>query len=229
MGTWHCLIIFYKGKVALAHQGSYDGSPEYVGRRVLDFIRDAENVENVKRGLSYLRPATKKEKEERSWFKRQIREPKYLQDADGSKDENGPFPTIEADHASEILPLLAKAGSLDCQLATECQGSDQTAKIPVTYDINVMFDGEFGYVLDLDNDDFEVYFGLIESDAIIDDRFENFRPDRFHWMSPNCIKSYKLSSLPATGTFVDSIRNIVYAESDESNSVDLNKDSAELR
>jgi hypothetical protein len=84
-------------------------------------------------------------------------------------------------------------------------------------DIDRFFEVEWGYVIDLDQALLAVYSGLVNSDEVLEDRFEAYASDKHRrlWLCPRLIKTYRLSRLPTADQMAGDFRSLEQWDEDE--------------
>ena len=148
MGTRHLICVVKNGEYKVAQYGQWDGYPEGQGLGVLEFLSkemDRELFEGKVCNLSYI---TDEEYDQR-WedFGVNLEESDGLVDWETSKSFGKKYPELSRDTSSNILNII--------------QNSNREIKLHnnLEFAASSLF-CEWGYVIDLDKNTFEVYEGF---------------------------------------------------------------------
>lgn len=193
MGTRNLTLIVADGAFKIAQYCQWDGYPGGQGADALEFLRTGFDREKFLAGLAHAFEPTD-EQRNAMWKKVgvDIVKTNGMVPFDKSKKFVEIFPTLHRDTGAKILPLI--------QAATE----------PFPVDLATGFAGdslfcEWAYVIDLDQNVFEVYEGFNKVPTPADSRF----PSGADWLEktdnyePVALKkSYPLDALPDLDTFL---------------------------
>lgn len=198
MGTWNWLVIYHEGKVVLCTNGTFDGDQEWVGRRMFNFVKNVDNLNYIKRGCNYLRPATKEEES----FSEEWRNYKRFADLEWHEmSAMIPYPGLKCAHADKLLPVLAGVGGLDEQ--NESKVEEERVEIrrnPIGaeyFEVNEeMFetDDVFYYLVDFDRDTFEVYSSYHRGKEVVPNRLQDYG-DKYNTGAARCEYVFPLFNL----------------------------------
>ena len=182
MGTRSLICIFFKGRFVVAQYSQWDGYPEREGQgmRILQFLLGPSNIKRLKSGLECIKILRTKESEE-------------LQDSTNIEAAQPP-PSLSRDTGAEILEIVA--------------GASDTNYVPIVLDLefanNRLF-CEWAYVIDLDDEVFEVYRGLegtVSKKEASTMRFNNV--GRESDTVPTLVRGFSFQALPNTEkTFIE--------------------------
>ncbi len=201
MGTRHLTMVYLDGEYKIAQYGQWDGYPDYTGVRILRFLRDTMQREVFERNIRATQALTEQQVED---IKKMFRK----------KHESGmtwteynvftlEYPSLSRDTGSEILEILQNSKS---------------GVVPVYKDLNFAADSlfcEWGYVVDLDNNTFEVFRGFNKTPLDPSDRFYFLRdyerkPEYIGdnpYRAIKLVKSWKLDDLPSDDDFMDTFES----------------------
>ncbi|PGH13903.1 hypothetical protein AJ80_06172 [Polytolypa hystricis UAMH7299] len=198
MGTRHLICIFYKGRFVVAQYGQWDGYPDGQGATIFKFLVKPENIARLKEGLQFVYIPTNEELKE-------INE--KVKKLDSEESEKG-IPTSGSKSAlNQIYPSLSRDAGGDI-LEIIAQGSEEK-RIPTQLYMEFANDGlfcEWAYVVDLDDEVFEVYGGAEEKSKSASKRFHDVGDE--NETVPAFLKSFAFKELPATEKeFLDAFSN----------------------
>lgn len=224
MGTRHLTIVVQDEETKVAQYGQWDGYPEGQGQNILDFL----NCANGNRRYSV------KDKENKGMqtdidfevFRQQVRRCKFLSNeeidakwkqlgADGSgwvsmdiaDAMEKKYPQFSRNIGSDILKLIYFGEALELQNSIEFVEDSLFC--------------EWAYVIDLDNNVFEVYQGFNHEPLTKEDRFfrdgvfdqKTYEPyDKFYPI--RIAASWPLDDLPSYQEFIETFRE-EYEEAEE--------------
>lgn len=206
MGTRNVTAVVFEGKYVIAQYGQWDGYPEGQGDTARKFMRE-----------KFLRPL----------FLARLRETRWLTDdeiEEGYKEAghkggdwlteavsrkfNAKFPYLTRDHGAEILKLV----------------QESTGPILLRNGIDFVRDSlmcEWAYVIDLDQDTFEVYTGFNTAPLPAGERFSDLPvldrklKDESQYYPVKHVITFTLDSLPNKAEFLAAIRKALPKEQDE--------------
>lgn len=174
MGTRNLTAVFYNGEYKVAQYGQWDGYPEGQGVTALNFIRDVD-LNKFKQRLDKVRFLTEEEKKDIE-----------LLHGDGWVKH---YPYLSRDVAAEILTYVMNGA--DKLINRLCFAGDSLFC-------------EYGYVIDLDKETFEVYEGFNKTE-ITDGRFLSSDKSLEHtegYEPIKLLKLYRLIDLPSNEQFL---------------------------
>jgi len=148
MGTRNLIAVYKDGEYKVAKYCQWDGYPSGQGIGILSFLRDKMDREQFEEKLKLVRYATDEEA-------------KKLYN-DNSKDFENLYPALCRDMGSEIFNFIANTE--EEILTSNC----------IDFAGDSLF-CEFAYVVDLDNDTFEVFEGFNKTPLNEDERFFSFK------------------------------------------------------
>lgn len=191
----HRLWIYLEGRFVLTLYGHLQGNVEHTGRKIFNFIRNPDNIDSIKRGCKYLRPATEEEVGlNEAWKRTLLHLPAHL-------TGRFPYPTLGYLHASDALAVLASAGQSDKrdEEKAEKDGSNIDA-IPCTlqdypFGPQMIYNREeHAYLIDLDKNTFEMYAQIGGRSEEPPNRLQEYHDER---MGPliKCRAVYELAAL----------------------------------
>lgn len=190
MGTRHLICVFHNGAWVIVQYGQWDGSPEFQGNQVLEFLSVKGNIDRLKAGLAHIyRPA----EDEINQIYKQANELQQAYRLRGdfhraNNSLNALKPSLSRDAGANILSLVAGA----------------TTENPIPVQIS-WEDGdilEWFYVIDLDTEVLEVFRGwLLDDYGDRPDAAATIPHRRFEGVNlggePHLLKSYPLADLPS--------------------------------
>lgn len=190
MGTRNLTFVYLDGDYKMAQYGQWDGYPEGLGVDLLKFLKN-NNIEKLKNNIRKLGTYTAEDieiinngiKEKRKNDNKYIWQEEY---PELSRDTDGAIlldDIMEDNVKSVFLDINFAANSLLC---------------------------EWAYVIDLDNNAFEMYEGFNKEHLEEFDRFyflEDMRKNEYHPIKK--IIDFKLDNLPEEQEFLDKIYKII--------------------
>ena len=186
MGTRHLIAVAKDNDYKLAQYGQWDGYPSGQGVDVLAFLK-ANNLEAFVEKLSNVSFITEEELKQR-WIEAGAKPDEEWVTLDVSRKMQEMYPKNVRDTGAEILDIIMNADR----------------PIKVINSIQFAADSafcEWGYVIDLDKNTFEVFRGLNYDPLTESDRFYSL--DNSSGVHPiKLLKSYDLNSLPSEEDFV---------------------------
>jgi hypothetical protein len=182
---------------SLFHQ--YDGYPEGYGQEILRFLLEPGNIELLKEGLRYITTLTDVGIEE-------------IYDTVRQEVESGPYAenmsvhhiatVVDQEVASRWPSLSYDAGAKILEIVT--QGTAEK-RVFIVQKLGITDDYEWAYVVDLDQNTFEVFGGFESKEKAPTTRFNNVGGSEDP--VPALIKTFSFSQLPTTeGEFMDAVR-----------------------
>jgi len=189
MGTRHIIAVAKDNEYKLAQYGQWDGYPSGQGAGVLSFLK-ANKLEVFAEKLSNVSYITEEELKQR-WVEAGAAPDEEWVTLDVSRKMAEMYPENVRDTGSDILGIILNA----------------ERPIKVTNSIDFAADSvfcEWGYVIDLDKNTFEVFRGFNHDPLTESDRFYNLdKPGEFHPIK--LLKSYDLNNLPSEEDFVEEL------------------------
>ena len=182
MGTRNLTIVISDNKTKIAQYGQWDGYPGGQGLTALNFLRAAD-LEDFKSKLSKI-SFFNSDISEKQWEQRP-----YLSRDLGAKILNavmyGNFEQSDYPHPNKII---------NCNVD----------KLVDSYDFNEdsLF-CEWAYVIDLDENVFEVYRGFNQNPLNKNERFYKKSPNTSGYYPIKLLKSYNLDNLPGDDDFLE--------------------------
>lgn len=200
MGTRNLTIVYLDNDYKVAQYGQWDGYPSCTGLTVLHFIRDKMKREVFERGVRSAQTLTADQVTE---IKKQFA--KTREDAlmiNEYNDFSSQYPSLSRDTGADILEMIQNSG-------------DNVVKL--YNDIGFAADSlfcEWGYVIDLDHNTFEVYKGFNKTPLDPSDRFYFLRhlerePSYIGDKTYHAIKlvrSWQLDNLPSDEDFMNAFK-----------------------
>ena len=192
MGTRHLIAVQYKNEYKIAQYGQWDGYLEGQGASILDFLTNDFNRNKFISNLEKCRYITDKEYTDR-WKKFGIDlTASTFVSMDISNKFYAKFPELNRDIGSDILQMVQNADGV----------------LILKDSINFAYDGlfcEYGYVIDLDKNTFEIYSGCNEEPMNKSERFYQPEPKKYsncEYYPIRLVESYDLSNLPDEEEFL---------------------------
>lgn len=187
MGTRNLTMVIKDKKPVVAQYGQWDGYPSGQGITVLNFLKN-RSLNKFKKKLDLLRFATDEDQKTLDDFLESIGCKDGCMNLEQASKYHQRFPLLTRDIGDEILYLV-----LTLKTPTFIIDSSDFAKDSLFC--------EWGYVIDLDNETFEVYSGFNEKPLKKGERFyESKNDDGYYPIS--LVKKYSLNDLPSPRTFV---------------------------
>jgi hypothetical protein len=190
MGTRNLTVVISGGKRVVAQYCQWDGYPSGQGATALKFLSSEGSLDKLKKALEKVRFRNEEdEKEAAEYYKSIGCDDSGWVNMEQSALINKRYPLKSRDHGAEILGILAESDLDELVLVDN-----------FSFGYYSLF-CEFAYVVDLDNNTFEVYEGFQQE---ILDKSERFykEEDSKGYYGVKLIKSYNLSSLPTEEVFL---------------------------
>lgn len=191
MGTRHLIAVMHGGEYKVAQYGQWDGYPSGQGLDVLNFLQakmDRALFEAKLKDVSFISQEELTQRwldagadPDSSWVTMQVAETMKSRYPENSRDTGSEILTIiqDADRPIKIVNSLDFAGdSVFC---------------------------EWGYVIDLDKNTFEVYKGFNEISLTESDRFHGMPSSNDNHHPIRLLKSFDLNSLPTEEVFIEEL------------------------
>lgn len=185
MGTRNLTCVYFNGEYKVAQYGQWDGYIDGVGKDVYDFIKkinEKNGWDEFKQELSLVEDISDKELKER-WVSAGADPNSDFVNMKVSEDFKEMYPWLQRDAAAMILDYIDK-GIVD----------------KVSNFIGFAADSlfcEWAYVLDLDENRFEIYKGFNKNKLDENERFKFLEDDASEEYEPvRLILSYDIENLP---------------------------------
>lgn len=199
MSTRSLICIFYQGDFPLAQYAEFDGYPEGQGLKILSFLRDDANIVHLKDGIVKVYTPNDVESQQIDKEIRELQEvaPEMSCNTGHFQDlfsyGNNPltkfYPSLSPEAGARILTIIAQP-TLD---------SNEKVEVPIVKNLRFANDAvhcEWAYVIDLDEEVFEVFNGSQTKAGSVCKRFDNVGTEND--TVPKLIKSFHFDSLPET-------------------------------
>jgi hypothetical protein len=192
MGTRGLICITKGREIKLAQYNQFDSYPSGLGIDVLHWLRelDINKYNKFKENLKYIKNLTNEEiKEYWKDIGVDVEKEKFVP-MDVSEKFMKLHPTLERTYGAEILNTIINAENT----------------IEVSNYENFAYDSlfcEWGYIIDIENDTFEVYKGFVREKLSEDERFYKDKPDKNGYYGIKLIKKYNIKDLPNDATFAN--------------------------
>lgn len=190
MGTRHLICVVNGGDYRIAQYGQWDGYPEGQGAAILDFLK-SPMAERLKKNLGNCTWITKDEYE-KLWEEFGVDAKQKWIDNDVYQDFCSKHPELSRDTGAKILGIVAGA----------------TGEIKLQNSLDFSQDSlfcEWAYVIDFDQNTFEIYQGFNETPLEESERFytADQKEDENGMYPVKLLKSFDLSELPSEEEFLE--------------------------
>ncbi|MCY8890414.1 hypothetical protein P8918_12625 [Bacillus spizizenii] len=191
MGTRHLIAVAKDGEYKVAQYGQWDGYPEGQGVAILEFLRAKMKREVFEERLNHVSFITEKELKER-WIKA------------GADPDNDLITIAVSNRMSALYPENTR--EIGSGILRIIQGSERDIKISNSIDFagDSLF-CEWGYVIDLDKNTFEVYKGFNHEELDKSERFFGMKKEG-EYNPIKLVKSFDLDNLPTPEDFATSLQ-----------------------
>lgn len=192
MGTRNLTMVIHQQGPKIAQYGQWDGYPSGQGSTALRFLFKMMNenkLDEFKKRLESLRWITKEEGEK----------------LDAMDDWKSKYPYLSRDAGADILNAV-----LFNQMWVS-EGISGRKEIPV--EVEFLSDArefagdslfcEWAYVIDLDNETFEIYEGFNQQPLNESDRFFSLQKEGEKYKPVRLVKSYSLRDLPSQSQMIN--------------------------
>lgn len=214
MGTRNLTMVIQNGKPAVAQYGQWDGYPSGQGATILAFLLtcDLNKFRNVMERCRFIESSKRKEKELEKFFKDLGCPDGFMTTAQAEKYHEK-YPFLTRDNGGAILQLL--------------YNDETNNKLWIHDSSNFASDSlfcEWGYVIDLDNNTFEVYKGFVQTPLEKTERFYYLQEKNEHvverrgddqYYPIKHVKTYQLNDLPGVDDFIKEVEEIAYPKEEE--------------
>ncbi len=200
MATRHLICVYVNGKYKVAQYGQWDGYPDGQGVDILSFLKKANISLFKEKVLHNTNFITDKELDE-TWVEA------------GAKKEDDGFVSIGiADKHEKLYPSLSR--NTGAKILELIYGAEDGEIIPLSNRLSFAQDSlfcEWGYVIDLDKNTFEVYEGFNKITEFEYQFVKAARQERFYHLfsmgdkeyAPIKLKKlYELDKLPSKEEFL---------------------------
>ena len=192
MGTRHLICVVSDGKYRVAQYGQWDGYPSGQGENILNFLKSTK-VERLKANLNKCSWVTSEEYA-KLWREYGVNiNENNLIDQEIADKFFKKHPQFSRDTSSDILDIIANA----------------TGQIKLKNNYDFSRDSvfcEWAYVIDFDNETFEVYKGFNEDPLKPTDRFYSEVLAEYSigstYYPVKLVASFNLTALPSTKAFI---------------------------
>lgn len=202
MGTRNLTMVISEGKTVIAQYGQWDGYPSGQGKTALEFLLgcDIKKFKEIVQRCRFIDTSKRKQKEMENFLVKIGCKDGWMNTEQSEKYQKK-YPFLTRDNGAKILELIY---------------NDNSDKLMWLYDSSDFASDslfcEWGYVIDLDKETFEVYRGFNKSTLTPDERFyslqeKNETKDGYYPIKH--VKTYKLSELPENSfIFVNEIETL---------------------
>ncbi|KAN0074382.1 hypothetical protein V8E54_008319 [Elaphomyces granulatus] len=196
MGTRNLICVYHRGRFVIA-QYSLWGHPESQGLRILKFLWGSGNIERLKEGLQNVITLTDEGlKQLINTMERDFEAEKssYHGSRHMTADEKiiALWPSLSRNTGAKVLEIVAQATAEN--------------NVPIVQSLDLATHGHFCewlYVVDLDQNTFEVFKGYEHKQQALTTRFIGVGRDNDN--VPALIKSFSLSQLPTEDEFINAL------------------------
>jgi hypothetical protein len=191
MGTRHLIAVVHEGEYKVAQYGQWDGYPSGQGAGVLNFLQEKMDRALFEEKLKNVSFITQEELTQR-WVDAGADPGSSFVTLQVASTMQARYPENSRDTGSDILAII--------------QDADRPIKIVNSLD----FAGdsvfcEWGYVVDLDKNTFEVYKGFNEIPLTESDRFYGIPSSNDNHHAIRLLKSFDLNNLPTEEAFIEEL------------------------
>ncbi|MET3537695.1 hypothetical protein [Chryseobacterium limigenitum] len=196
MGTRNLTVVVHNQEVKVACYGQFDGYPDSLGLKLLQFFSNPENTENLKEILPKVRLWNKKD---------QKRQDEFLESISCT---NGILNEKQKDAFKKRYPFRYREryGKLIegqiLEVLLEFRHLDEIATTDAYDFASDSLFCEWAYVIDYDKNTFEVYKGLNTSCISEEDRFYSIYDGENDYYPVKIIASFPLDDLPDENEFL---------------------------
>jgi hypothetical protein len=191
MGTRHLILVYYKGQYLIAQYSQWDGYPERAGIELLNWLSDQSNLTKIKSAFDNNMIYTPTKAELTEW----------------EKQCAGLSNTI-LDAVAHVVPSLSRStGHKILSIVANAEGP-----VPIQTEVDFITDSlscEWAYVVDLDNNMYEVHSHVYPKTPCQNERFKDFS------RAPQFIQGFELGALPSQQVFLEQLHlPMAYKEED---------------
>jgi hypothetical protein len=196
MGTRNLTMVIQKEKPVISQYGQWDGYPSGNGLTILEFLRTC-NLDEFKEKIKNVRFSTKKDEKKVEKFLKSI----------GCKD--GWMNMDQSDLYKKAYPYSSRdIGAGILQMVNESEDTEIVLQDTTKFAADSLF-CEWAYLINLDNNNLEVYEGFNNSPLEEGQRFkdmeleDNLGGEQYYPIK--CVKIYPLDKLPTNEEFINEL------------------------
>lgn len=189
-------MVIQKEKPVISQYGQWDGYPSGNGLTILEFLRTC-NLDEFKEKIKNVRFSTKKDEKKVEKFLKSI----------GCKD--GWMNMDQSDLYKKAYPYSSRdIGAGILQMVNESEDTEIVLQDTTKFAADSLF-CEWAYLIDLDNNNLEVYEGFNNSPLEEGQRFkdmeleDNLGGEQYYPIK--CVKIYPLDKLPTNEEFINEL------------------------
>lgn len=198
MGTRHLICVVKDNEYKVAQYGQWDGYPSGQGLDILRFLKFEYNEEKFKEGMSLIKFGTPDELNQQ-WVNCGANPNDEWVSFEISKIHASKYPENSRDTGSKILEIVQSVKD-----SLVLKNSLEFAKDSLFC--------EYGYVIDLDKNVFEIYEGFSRNPLDKNERFffngeklqTNYK-EEYEYYPIRFVKSYPLDKLPSEKDFLNEL------------------------
>jgi len=196
MGTRNLTAVFADGEYKIAQYGQWDGYPEGQGKTILKFLEEDGNIEKLKFAIARCRYMEPEGRDKEFLAEYEKNTPEWSNQPDNrTAEQKRWFNTyISRDIGGEILENIANSEDKEILLRNK-----------INFAADSLF-CEWCYVIDFDNNTFEVFIGFNHDPLAEGDRFYSAKQDEGknkEYFPVKLIAKYFLSDLPTLEKFYE--------------------------
>lgn len=189
MGTRGITMVILGGEPVVAQYGQWDHYPSGQGITCLEFLQKGI-LDKLREKLKRCHFITDDEQKEIDAFVRSIGSIDGWLTGEQAKLYHEKYPYLTRDHGSDILNVIAES-------------EDESIMLSDSRDfVHDSLFCEYGYVIDLDKNTFEVYEGFNKRPIENTERFYKPKSDDTEYYPIRLMKSYDLNNLPTAEMFL---------------------------
>ena len=181
MGTRNLTVVAKNGEYKIAQYGQWDGYPDGAGISILKFLKK-NNLKNLSEKIDEVKFLSKNEIDA---INEEIKE---KQKSDAAFRWTDYWPHLSRDCGWQILEYVSHHGIKEVINKLQFAGDSLFC--------------EWAYVIDLDENTFEVYKGFNEVPLSVEDRFYFLQENESKYYPVKLIKKYDLNNLPDEKKFL---------------------------
>jgi len=208
MGTRNLTMVIHKDKPVIAQYGQWDGYPEGQGSNALSFLLncDKEKFKNVLQRCRFIEASKRKQNEINNFLKKMGCKDGWM---NGEQVEmwRKKYPFLSRDNGAHILTLI-----YDDETDNNLWLNDNSE-----FAADSLF-CEWAYVINMDNETFEVYTGFNDKPLDKSERFYFLQEQNKHYEERRevdgqyypvkHVKTYKFTELPDVDSFIAEIEEL---------------------
>ena len=188
MGTRHLIAVVKDNEYKVAQYGQWDGYIESAGRSILEFLKIDFNKILFEKQLSKISYATNDEIKD-MWTEAGADPNSNMVSMDVSNKFKQLYPENSRDTSAKILQII--------------QNTDKPLKLENNIDFakDSVF-CEYGYVIDLDKNVFEVYMGFNKTPLAKEERFYSDEHNEEEYYPIKLLAKFDFNNLPSVEEFL---------------------------